>query len=247
MKVIGMLLLVCAGTLLAQEPVSLKRDEVAVIKKKLVAVLDALGSAPKDYGVENESFNLPTEAYPTEGKWRPTYGSANRRYSTSVGKEKSEKDLQDEYQKKILEAQAKGDYVGMSKIATEMQQKMAQQQIKSTEAQKEPIEVNVQLNQNPGTTIDPDAVLFEKPGVIGLKTQNDINSGKERVIVAFDPVALKTTGQLSKLDLAIPNDGVSSKTAVLTIVVDLYGPSAEVEGWAKRLNTGSVLSQVSGK
>ncbi len=246
MKMLGLVLTVLVFTG-SQEPATLNRGEVSVIKKKLVAALEALGSAPKDYGLENESFNLPTEAYPNGSKWNPTYGSANRRYSTSVGKEKAEKDLQDEYQKKILAAQAKGDYAAMGKIAQEMQQKMAQSQMKASEVQKDPIEVNVQLNNNPGTTVDPDAVLYEKPGMIALKTQQDINSGKERVLVAFDPVTLKKTGEVSRLDLNVPNDGVSDKTAVMTIVIDLYGPSAEVEAWAKRINTGSVLSQVSGK
>jgi hypothetical protein len=244
---VGLVFVACAA--LAQESTPLMRDEVAVIKKKLVAALDALGQPPAGYAVKDESFNLPTELSPagTGGKWWPVNGSASRKYTTDVGKEKANKDFQQDYQKKMLEAQSKGDYQAMSKLAQEMQQKMSEMQMKASQGEREPIEVDVQVNQNPGTTIDPDAVLMEKPGMIALRTQQDKESEKSRVLVAFDPNALKKTGTLSRLDLKMPEDGVSSKLAILNVEIQLYGPSVDVEAWAKKIDTGKVLAQISGK
>jgi hypothetical protein len=233
----------------AQENPPLMRDEVSAIKKKLVASLDALGQPPEGYAVKDESFNLPTSVSPSRsgGKFWPVYGSAERRYTTDVGSEKANKDFQKEYQQKLLDAQAKGDYQAMAAISQEMQKKMSERQKNATEKQKDPIQVEVHINQNPGNTIDPDGVLLEKPGVIAIKTGSDKENGKSRVLVAFDPIALKQTGTLSRLDLKMPEDGVTSKTAVLNIVVNLDGPASEVESWVKKIDTGKILGQISGK
>jgi hypothetical protein len=241
--------LAIASIAAAQDSPPLMRDEVSAIKKKLVAALDALGQPPEGYAVKDESFNLPTSISPARsgGKFWPVYGSADRRYTTDVGAGKANKDFEKEYQQKLLDAQAKGDYQAMAAISQEMQKKMSERQKKATEKQKDPIQVDVQINQNPGNTIDPDGVLLEKPGVIAIRTDTDKENGKSRVLVAFDPVALKQTGTLSRLDLKMPEDGVSSKTAVMTIVVNFDGPSADVEAWARRIDTGKILAQISGK
>ena len=49
----------CTSSTRAQDEKSLTRDEVSVIKKKMVAVLDALGQ-PAGYSLEHDNFNLPT-------------------------------------------------------------------------------------------------------------------------------------------------------------------------------------------
>ena len=113
-----------AGGARAQNENPLTRDEVSVVKKKMVAALDALGQ-PGGYSLEHENFNLPTEAYKNSntGRYNLISGSADRKFGTQKKTEEESKDLQKEYQKKIAEAQAKGDYAAMSKIAQEMQQK----------------------------------------------------------------------------------------------------------------------------
>ena len=243
------LLLVDAGGVRAQNPNEdpLTRDEVSVIKKKMVAASEALGQ-PDGYSIEHHNFKLPTEAYKNSntGKYNLISGSANRRFGTQKKTEEQSKDLQKEYQKKMAEAQAKGDYQAMAKLGQEMQQKAGQMQLKATEAQKDPIEVSVMLNNNPGAVIDPDAVLFEHPGVIALKS--NVENGAERINVYFDPVSLKETKQLSRVDLKHPEEGVSRKTLVLNIAIDVNGPVAEIEPWVKKIDFKKVLAQIdSGK
>jgi len=232
----------------AQNNETLTRDEVTVIKKKLVSALDALGKPPAGYGMERESFSLPTDAYKPQGgsRYSPIYGSATREFGSEKATESANKDFEKEYQKKMLEAQAKGDYEAMAKLGQEMQKKASEMQLKAVDAKKEPINVNVNLNSNPGATIDPDAVVFEKAGVIALRTTSDPTSEKGDIHVYFDPVSLKETKQLSKVDLKQPEGGVTKRTTVLSITIHMSGPTKEIEGWAKRIETGKVLAQIDG-
>jgi hypothetical protein len=149
-----------------------------------------------------------------------------------------------EYQKKMLEAQAKGDYATMSKMAQEMNQKMSQQQLSAVDAKKEPVDVSVEFNDYGGATIDPDAVVFERPGVIALKTKDDAASDKGTVVIYCDPVNLKDTKQLSRVDLKKPEDGVNNRIAVLSVTFHFRGPLKEIEEWAKRVDTKKALAQV---
>jgi hypothetical protein len=236
-------LFLAAGGARAQDEKSLTRDEVSVIKKKLVAALDALGQ-PAGYSIEHEDFNLPTEAYKnsTSGKYNLIGASASRRFGTQKKTEEESKDLQKEYQKKIAEAQAKGDYAAMSTLAQEMQQKAGAMQLKATETQKEPIQVTVSLNSNPNAVIDPDAVVFEHPGVIALKSNAE--NGTERIAVYCDPVSLRETKQLSRVDLKQPEDGVARRTLVLSVSLEVTGPVPEIEPWVKKVDSKKVLSQI---
>jgi hypothetical protein len=192
------LLAVSCGALLlsvatAQNPVPLNRDEVGVFKKKLVTMFEALGELPAGYSKEDEDFNLPTEAYPNRntGKFNPIHSSASRQCGTDKAVEKTNASLEKEYKKKMMEAQAKGDYVAMQKIAQEMQQKVGQTQAQAVDTHKEPIDITVSLNPFQGNTIDPDAVVMEKAGVIALKSENEAGSGMGSVTVYFDPVSLR--------------------------------------------------------
>jgi hypothetical protein len=225
---------------------SLMRDEVASFKKKLVATLDALGQPPAGYSSEQESFNLPTDAYKIGGSDRYSIveASADRKYGTEKKAQESSADLQKEYQKKILEAQAKGDYAELAKLSQEMTSKISQNQLDANQSHKEPINVAVHLNWNPGTTIDPDMVLFERSGAIALKTPDNSSSGKERVAIYVDPVALHETKQLSRVNMRYPEKGVARKTAVLNASIELNGPTAEVEAWAKKIDLNKVLAQL---
>jgi hypothetical protein len=237
------------GTALAQNSVPYTRDEVATLKKKLVSALDAVGQPPTGYAKEKENFSLPTDANKEHdsGLFYPAYGSGDRTYGSDKAGQKSEKDLEKEYQKKIAEAQAKGDYLAISKLAQEMQQKSGEMQLKKIEGKKDPIDVRVHINSNGGEAIDPDGVLFERAGVIALKEKSDGNEEKSRVRIFFDPVNLKDTKQLSKVDMKMPEKGVSSKTAVYNITVEFDGPTTEIEAWAKKIETGKVLAQIDGK
>jgi hypothetical protein len=229
-----------------QEP--LTRDEVSVIKKKLIAAFDALGQPPAGYSVEREYFNLPTDASKAQksGMYYPVSASGDRTYGTQKATEKAGQDLQKDYEKKMADAQAKGDYQTIANIAQEMQQKAGQMQSKAIETRKEPTEVRVSFNSGSGATIDPDAVLFEKPGVIALRSADVSSPEKVHVTIYFDPVSLKDTKQLSRVDLQQPESGVAKKNAVLDITIEMNGPTAEVEPWAKRIDTKRVLAQVDG-
>ena len=229
----------------------LTRDEVTVIKRKLVAVGEALGQPPAGYSKQDESFNLPTSASKmgTSGAFYPLHASAQFKFGGGGEKmaKKSQKEMEAEYKKKMMAAQAKGDYQELSKIAQEMQQKAGQAQMAAEEARKEPVEVSLQFNSNPGQTIDPDAVVFERPGVIALKFKAG-DEDKVRIAVYCDPVHLKDTKTLSRVDLSDKQDkGVTKKNAVLNVVIEMTGPAAVVEGWAKGIATDKVLAQVDAK
>ena len=232
-----------AGGARAQDERSLTRDEVSVIKKKMVAAFDALGQ-PAGYSVEHESYNLPTQAYKNShgDKYNLIGASANRQFGTQKKAEEESKDFQKDYQKKVAEAQAKGDYAEMSKLAQEMQQKAGQMQLKATQTHKDPIQVSVYLNNNPGAVIDPDAVVFEHPGVIALKS--NVENGSERIDIYFDPVSLKEMKQLSRVDLKQPEDGVAKRTLVLSASIEVTGPAAEIEPWVRKVDVSKVLAQI---
>jgi hypothetical protein len=246
---IVMLAAVFFGISFAQNSVPYTRDEVSILKKKLVATLDAVGQPPAGYTKEKENFNLPTDASKNHesGLFYPAYGNGYREYGADKSAQKSQKEMEKEYQKKVAEAQAKGDYQAIAKLAQEMQQKAGEMQLKSIEGKKVPIEIHVSLNQSSGEAIDPDGVLFEKTGLIALKEKNDGNDEKSRIRIFFDPVSLKDTKQLSKVDMKMPEKGVNSKTAVYNITMEFDGPTAEVEAWAKKIETGKILAQIDGK
>jgi hypothetical protein len=244
LAVAAMLAGFCGLTVAEDHP--LNRDEVSVIKKKFVACFEALGKAQAGYAMEDEDFNLPTEAYKNDksGKFNPIGCSSSRKYGTEKAQQKSSEEMSKEYQKKMLEAQAKGDYATMSKMAQEMNQKMSQQQLSAVDAKKEPVDVSVEFNDYGGATIDPDAVVFERPGVIALKTKDDAASDKGTVVIYCDPVNLKDTKQLSRVELKKPDDGVNNRIAVLSVTFHFRGPLKEIEEWAKRVDTKKALAQV---
>jgi hypothetical protein len=47
--------------------------------------------------------------------------------------------------------------------------------------------------------------------------------------------------------MKMPEKGVSSKTAVYNITIEFDGPTAEIEAWAKKIESGKVLAQIDGK
>lgn len=234
-------------SLLADERQQLTRDEVSVIKKKLAAVLEAVGQPPAGYVKEDEHFTLPTEVYPVKGsgKFRPVYASADRRFGGgSAQKAKKADKIGEEYEKKMSQALAKGDYQEVQRLSMEMQQAAGKAHVEEVESRKEPVSVRVSLNSGQYQSIDPDMVLFEKPGVIALKFLDSGDEEKGRIVVYFDPVSLKNTKQLSLIELKEPQDGVGKRGHILYLTVELSGPTGAVEGMAKKINIGSILAQI---
>ena len=233
------------------EETQLNRQDVTIIKKKLVEAAAALGQAPAGYVKANESFDLPTSVY-TRDKgdgYQPAYASAQFRFDGGAEKmgKKSQEEIEAEYRKKIFEAQATGNYQAMSQIAQEMMQKSGQAQMAAEEAKREPVEISLRFNNNPGATIDPDAVVFESPGVIALKAPYG-DDDKLQVTVYFDPVKLKDTQSLSRIDLSDDDrQGSNQKTTVRNITLELTGPAEVVETWSKQIATAKVLAQIDSK
>jgi hypothetical protein len=232
------------------ENVPLTRDEVSVLKKKLQAVSAAMGQPPAGYAKEDEDFSLPTDTRKGReaGKYEWPHASVNYRFGSSAQKtaKKSQDDISKEYEKKMSEAMAKGDYQALSKLSQEMQQKAGQAHLAEVEGKKDPIGVQIQLNTGTSQAIDPDGVILEKPGVIALALDTQ-DEKQNRVGLYFDPVSLKETKSLSRIDLKYPEGGVSKKTAVLNVIIELHGPADAVTEWAKRINTSAVLGQIDGK
>jgi hypothetical protein len=127
-----------------------------------------------------------------------------------------------------------------------MQQKAGQAHLAEVEGKKEPISVQIRMNAGASQAIDPDGVILEKAGVIVLALENR-DEKNSRVGLYFDPVSLKETKSLSKVDLKYPEGGVSKKTTVLNIRIELTGPADVVTEWAKKINTSAVLSQIDAK
>ena len=110
-------------------------------------------------------------------------------------------------------------------------------------AKKEAMTVYVQFNMNPTVGIDPDAVVLEQPGVIALR-ETDVSSGTGSVTVYIDPVALEATEELSKIELRTAQDGVSNKTGVYHIVIQINGTVADIEVWVKGFDFKSMLGVI---
>lgn len=239
---LALLVLSAGWALAADQP--LTRADVKVIKHKLVAVVEALGTPPAGYGKAAESFELPTTIAPAEaGTFYPAEASATLNFEDDQGKNSPEA-IQAEYQRKMLAAQAAGDYQKVSALAQEMMQKASQAQMQADANHKEPITVHIRLNTNPYAAIDPDAVVFEGPGVIALKS-SEAGNDTLTVRVFLDPVKLKQTETLAAVDLSADSgSGVKSKTAARNMEVEYSGPATVVEAWSKKLDTGKALAQL---
>jgi len=238
-----------ATTALAQST-SLTRSEVAAIKAKLVAVQQAIGAEPAGYIKETEDFSLPTDFNPNTsqpGKFWPISSSLQMRFTDRGVKEgnASAESAAEDFQRRYAAAIAAGNFEAVAKMAEEMtriQQAATAAALNPTK--KEPMDVYVQLNQNPSVGIDPDAVVLEQRGVIALRDANNNADGKGRVTVYVDPVALKATEELSKIELRTADDGMPNKAGVYHVVIQLNGTLADAEAWAKTFNYGSILGVI---
>jgi hypothetical protein len=237
----------CGAVASAQEA-NLTRSEVAALKAKIVAVQQAMGEDPTGYIKESEDFNLPTEANPAQGgKFWPITSGVQLRY-TDRGTEQSKADIEKataDFQQKYAAALASGNPEAITKMVEEMNriQTQAMAAAANPAAKKQPMSVYVQLNQNPTVGIDPDAVVLEQAGVIVLKDTSD-SDGRGNVTAYLDPVALRATEELSKIELRTADDGMPKKTGVYHIVIQMNGTVADAEAWAKTFNYGAMLGVI---
>jgi hypothetical protein len=236
------LALLLAATAGAQEA-NLTRSEVAAIKAKIVAVQQAMGGDPSGYLKESEEYSLPTEANPAQGgKFWPITSGVSLRYTdrgSAEGQANMEK-MAAEYQSKMAAAVASGDIQAISRMSQELTQMQAAAM--APPVKKEPMSVYVRLNQNPTAGIDPDAVVLEQPGVIALRDKGTGERGD--VTVYLDPVALKATEELSKIELRTADDGVTNKTGVFHVVIQLNGTLADLESWVKTFDFDAMLDVI---
>jgi hypothetical protein len=232
----------------AAQETSLTRSEVAAIKAKLVAVQQAMGADPAGYIKESEDFNLPTDFNPArDGKFWPITSSVQMRLTDRALKEgtASAEQAAEDFQRRYAAAVASGNVETITKMVEEMTRiQTAATAAAMNPVRKEPMNVYVQLNMNPTVGIDPDAVVLEQPGVIALRDLRNNSDGKGDVTVYLDPVALKETEELSKIELRTADTGVDNKTGVYHVVIQLNGTVADAEAWVKTFDFGPMLAVI---
>ena len=226
----------------AQET-NLSRSEVTAIKAKIVTVQQAMGGDPSGYLKESEDFDLPTDFNGAQGgKYWPITSGVSLRYGDR-GSAEAEATLEkaaEEYQAKMAAAVASGNIGEITRMSEELTRMQAAAMAPAE--RKEPMNVYVRLNQNPTVGIDPDAVVLEQPGVIVLRDEQ--SDGKGDVTVYIDPVALAATEELSKIELRTADDGVTSKTGVYHVVIQLNGTLADSEAWAQTFDFDAMLGVI---
>lgn len=236
--------LVLGGTAAAQQSTSLTRSEVTAIRAKLVAVQQAMGADPAGYVKESEDFSLPTDFNPAQnGKFWPITSSIRLRYTDKVsteGKAAAEKAAQ-EMQTKYAAAAASGNVEALQKLVEDVQKMQAAAM--APPVKQTPMDVYVQLNQNPTVGIDPADVVLERAGVIALRDKQ-VSGDKGSVTVYVDPVALANSSDLAKIELRTAQDGVGSKIGVYHVVIQMNGAVSDLEAWAKTFNYGAMLGAI---
>ena len=236
------LTLFLAATATAQT--SLNRSEVAALKAKLVTVQQAMGADPSGYLKEDESFDLPTDFNPAQGgKFWPITSGITLTYTdraSTEGQANAEK-AAEEFQVKYAAAAASGNFELLQQMIAEMTRMQAAAMTPAVK--KEDMNVYVQFNQNPTVGIDPDAVVLEQPGVIVLR-EKEVSSDTGNVTVYIDPVALRATQELSKIELRTDQDGVTNRTGVYHIVIQLNGAVADAEAWVQTFDLSKMLGVI---
>jgi hypothetical protein len=231
-------LLLCT-TAIAQDN-NLNRAEVAAIKNKLVAVRQALGGDPQGFALESEDYDLPTNFNPAgKGKYWPLTSNVYLNYTDKAVQdfEANSEQAAADFQAKYMAAVMSGNEAAMQSAMSGMMQSQNPADVK------EDMSINVQFNMNPMAGIDPDGVLFERPGVIALKDY-DVANESGQLVVYVDPVKLRETQTLSQVDLSTPQDGVENRIGVFNVEITLRGGVADIEALAQRLDTDAVLAVI---
>ena len=241
----GLCLMVFIAATAAGQDSNLTRSEVAAIKAKLVTVQQAMGGDPAGYLKESEDFGLPTDFNPAQaGRFWPITSSVQMRFTDRVTKEgvASAEQAANDFQVRYLAAIQSGNFEAITKMTEEMTRiQTAATAAAMNPTKKEPMQVYVQLNMNPTVGIDPDAVVLEQPGVIALRRNDNRGAGMGEVTVYVDPVALRATQELSKIELRTSDDGVTNKTGVYHVVIQLNGTIADIESWVMSFDFDAML------
>ena len=229
----------------ASAQTNLTRTEVTALKAKIVAVQTAMGADPAGYIKEApEEFDLPTQANPAQGGkfWPITSGVSWR--LTDRGQVEGQANMERlfaDLQTKMAAAAAAGRFEEIQRLTAEATRMQAAAM--NPGERKEPMNVYVQLNQNPTVGIDPDAVVLERAGVMVLRDASG-NEGEGDVTVYIDPVALAATEELSQIELRTADDGMPLKTGVYHVVIHLNGTLADAEAWAQSFDFGAMLGVI---
>ncbi|MCB1693927.1 MAG: hypothetical protein KDI19_14255 [Pseudomonadales bacterium] len=215
------------------------RSDLASLKKNLVAAIAAVPVPDAPYGRESEDWNLPSYACQDKEGIEPVDASYRTRFSTEGAMQQKGAD----YQKAMLEAQAKGDYEALMKINQQMQAEIMQQA--AANQQLRPVELAAHINDYASATIDPDAVLRDGPGFIAIRTDQDLNDGTERVSVYFDPVELKDAQEVASFEFPSSYRALG-KLDILNLRVEISGPVAAVEKMVKGIEAQTILQTLTG-
>jgi hypothetical protein len=214
------------------------RDDLASLKKLMRGIVDAIGETPAPYAKENESWSLPSAACGDKDGYLPISVSYNANLTTDA----LQKKFTDDAQKKLMEAQARGDFQAIGEISQQIQAQAMQQAMANQN--NTPVTVNIYANDSSSQTIDPDSVFRDGVGFIALKSQaGGASSGQEQIIFYFDKVGLKDAQKIASFDLG-GDLRVADKLAVISTRIEISGPASVVETIAKQLNAEAVLKHL---
>jgi len=203
--------------------------------------VNAMGKAPAPYAKENEDWTLPTYACRDKHGYFPIDVSYRERLTVDATQEAFKEDAQ----KKLMAAQASGDFQAMAALTQQLQAQAMQQAMANQN--NTPITVNVYTNDGSSETIDPDSVFADGVGFIAIKAaRGGASSGKEQIDFYFDPAELKDAQRIARFDLS-GNLRVPDMLALTSIRIKISGPTAPVEALAKQLKTGEVLKRLTEK
>lgn len=214
---------------------SFVRSDLATIKQRMGDVLAAIPAPGAPYMRENEDWDLPGYSCQDKDGIEPVSIGYRGRYSTEAATEQMGAD----YQKAMMEAQAKGDYQAIAELGQKMQQQIMQQA--AANQSMTPVDLNVVANSASSGTIDPDAVLRDGTGFIAIRTDSNASRDTTSVAMYFDPAALANAQELATFDLYGPFR-VESKLDMLMIRIELRGPTNVVDDIVNKVEVSKVLS-----
>ena len=233
---------VATPNLVLAQGTGLNRAEVAAIKAKLVAVQQAMGGEPDGYALETEDFGLPTNFNPAQGgRFWPITSNVSMHYTdrAAMQAEENAEQMSADFEARYIAAVSSGNQAAANAMIAEMMQA----QSATNASQKENLHVNIQFNMNPYAGIDPDGVVFEKPGVIALKS-NEKPDEVGQVSVYFDPIALRETETLSSIELKTPENGVGNRSGVYNVTITINGTMADAVALSQDIDVGAVLAVI---
>ncbi|HET7306836.1 MAG TPA: hypothetical protein VFK24_03330 [Gammaproteobacteria bacterium] len=215
------------------------RNDLVSVQQHMKRVIDALGALPAPYTMTDKNWSLPTSS--CHGKLG--YAAISVQYSGEFSVRQNAQDLQAAYQKKIMAAQAKGDYAAMQKLAQQMM--ASSMAVGMAGAANTPVSIEIRVNVSDNETINPLNVLRDGHGFIALR-QPGGDTNNATVIVYFDAVQLKDAHQLASFTLN-NNWRSPDKLALVNAEFTLSGPKAQVEQLIKQLDAVAVLNQLTAK